>query len=280
MRKTIGILILMLSGFMSYGQNLMTIREVFDFEVGDKFHTEITSNSIGSGPNGADRITVIQKSFSINQDTLTYTLLNDNYSICCYPIVYFFGIYTDTLVLTNLDSLISKYDTNFLSANSISIYASSYCNTLTNSWRKDSQGGNVDIKTYGRGLGMVYEDHSIMYGHGYTYHKLVYYSKSGVECGTPDTTGVGIEDPPVKPKGITLFPNPVSSTLHITSDDTINGIELINQAGQLIRTYDYPSGKDEVEINVADIASGLYFLRIKTGNQWEYRKIVREEPHR
>jgi len=274
MKKIIGILILMLSGFMSFGQNLMTIREVFDFEVGDKFHMQIESNSIGNGPNGGERLKVVQKTYSSNQDTLIYKMVNDSYSIG-YPLIYFFSLQTTTLVLTNLDSLISKYDTNFTSANSIFFNSLNYCNTLTNSWQKFHIPGEEEVKTYGKGLGLVYSKTSSMMGTHYTNHQLVYYSKNGVECGTPDLTGVGIEDLPVKPKGITLYPQPVSCILTVSSDDTINRVEVLNQSGQPVRKYGSPYGNELIEINVQDLTAGLYILHIIQGNQSEYRKIIK-----
>lgn len=50
-------------------QELLTIREVFDFEIEDKFHYE---GLHPDQPPNAERVTIIDKYYSENGDTLFY----------------------------------------------------------------------------------------------------------------------------------------------------------------------------------------------------------------
>ena len=57
-------------------QELMTIGEVFSFEIGDQFQTEGTADH---QPPNADRITITGKYFSLDNDTLFYIRFHDSY---------------------------------------------------------------------------------------------------------------------------------------------------------------------------------------------------------
>jgi hypothetical protein len=63
-----------------FGYNqILKIHDVFDFQVGDEFHSKTTTN--GGGLPNADRITVIEKTFSAHNDSITYTYHHDRYSV-------------------------------------------------------------------------------------------------------------------------------------------------------------------------------------------------------
>jgi len=62
--------------------------------------------------------------------------------------------------------------------------------------------------------------------------------------------------------GITIFPNPATSTLTIISANNIASIVIYNILGQTVFNQAYNA--EQVQINVADLADGVYF--IKTNN--------------
>ena len=74
----ISLIILLVFGlyFSIHGQELMTIGEVFNFEIGDKFQIE---GQADNEPPNADRIQIIGKYHSANGDTLHYIRYHDSY---------------------------------------------------------------------------------------------------------------------------------------------------------------------------------------------------------
>ena len=81
--------------------------------------------------------------------------------------------------------------------------------------------------------------------------------------------GVGIEDHLAK--SVTLYPNPATSTLNVTvSDANINiiSMEIYNVYGQMINVETQciapPQGASPQRINISGLASGMYYVRVKT----------------
>ena len=72
---------------------------------------------------------------------------------------------------------------------------------------------------------------------------------------------------------ISIYPNPVNSTLYIEGGNTEFSYVLYNGMGQEI-----VSGKAQgsQQINVSSMAKGIYFLRLTTGTQVNIRKVVVE----
>jgi hypothetical protein len=73
-------------------------------------------------------------------------------------------------------------------------------------------------------------------------------------------------------KQINIFPNPAKDILYIDSADKINiiNISLINIYGQTIKQSEAKTG----QINVSDIPSGLYFIKLTTHREEIIQKIV------
>lgn len=70
---------------------------------------------------------------------------------------------------------------------------------------------------------------------------------------------------------ISIYPNPTSTTLTVNSDCQIDRVTIANILGQTV--YDHGFGTRQAQLNVADLASGLYFLKINGG---EVRRFVKE----
>ena len=71
----------------------------------------------------------------------------------------------------------------------------------------------------------------------------------------------------------TIYPNPVNNTLNINGGNTEFSYVMFNGMGQMVA-----NGKAQgaEQINVSDMAKGVYFLRITTGTQTRVEKIVVE----
>ena len=70
---------------------------------------------------------------------------------------------------------------------------------------------------------------------------------------------------------IVVYPNPAFSTLTITASYPVSSVAVTSHLGQLIGTYHFIT--NHVQINVADLPAGIYFVRI---NGTEVRKFVKE----
>ena len=71
-----------------------------------------------------------------------------------------------------------------------------------------------------------------------------------------------------------LYPNPVSDKLIIESQDVIDFVEIYNLMGALV--YSQNDYGDKLEINTADLPSGIYFVRLTTGDGTQVRRFVKE----
>jgi hypothetical protein len=73
-----------------------------------------------------------------------------------------------------------------------------------------------------------------------------------------------------------VYPNPVHDVLTIsnTTGMTIKCVEIIDINGRLIRKI--ALGAPQEDIFVADIAKGIYLLRISTGEEIDVRKIIKD----
>ena len=72
-------------------------------------------------------------------------------------------------------------------------------------------------------------------------------------------------------KVINVYPNPATTTLKITAPGIIQQVAMSNYFGQTIYTHQYNA--EEIEINVEDLPTGMYFVTI---NNSEVRKFVKQ----
>jgi hypothetical protein len=74
-----------------------------------------------------------------------------------------------------------------------------------------------------------------------------------------------------KKSKVTIYPNPTTTSLTITSPSPITTLSITNLLGQVVFTHHYNT--DQVHIDVADLPKGLYFVRV---NDREVRKFLKE----
>ena len=75
----------------------------------------------------------------------------------------------------------------------------------------------------------------------------------------------------ISTQAITLYPNPATTSLTITATNTITNITISNVIGQTVYSHEY--NDQQVQVNVADLSSGLYFVKI---NGSEVVKFVKQ----
>ncbi|MDL2309423.1 leucine-rich repeat protein [Bacteroidales bacterium OttesenSCG-928-C03] len=79
----------------------------------------------------------------------------------------------------------------------------------------------------------------------------------------------GVEDVESLLANISLYPNPVQSTITISTAETIRNIELYNLSGQLLGTY------NQITISVSHLPAGVYFVKITTDSGSVTKKVVK-----
>lgn len=99
--------------------------------------------------------------------------------------------------------------------------------------------------------------------------------KSILQSETIDVTiATGIAGNMSSDEEISVFPNPASDKLFITSISDIQKIEIYNQAGQLMKDSDTKG--NALHINTANLESGIYFLKIFLLDSNTTRKLIIE----
>ncbi len=71
-----------------------------------------------------------------------------------------------------------------------------------------------------------------------------------------------------------VYPNPANSVLNVVADETINNIEVINMAGQIVSNNKPNSGN--AQFTVSDFAAGVYFVKVYTQSEVTIHKITVE----
>jgi len=72
---------------------------------------------------------------------------------------------------------------------------------------------------------------------------------------------------------VNVYPNPTSGQVTVEAQEDIQMIEIMNISGQIIRSVpDINTAKTSIDI--ADQPAGIYFIRVKTGDQLTVKKIV------
>lgn len=75
----------------------------------------------------------------------------------------------------------------------------------------------------------------------------------------------------------TLSPNPTANTLNISSNIKTNNfkIEIIDALGKVIITEEYKE-LNQTSINLSDLSSGIYFVKITSGENTSTKKFIKE----
>ena len=73
---------------------------------------------------------------------------------------------------------------------------------------------------------------------------------------------------------ISVFPNPVSNLLTVETSESINQASVYNSSGQLVKQIRESNG-GLLQINVQDLESGMYVLKVETDNNTFVERIVK-----
>lgn len=98
---------------------------------------------------------------------------------------------------------------------------------------------------------------------------------SGCQNSSAIFTATSIDDILSNPGTFTIYPNPANEAIFLlfnfTGNSTVCELSMINHIGQII--YNAPILQNQTRIDLKHTASGIYFLRIKTGKAVIYKKF-------
>lgn len=87
-----------------------------------------------------------------------------------------------------------------------------------------------------------------------------------------------VEEHLLNPVTVSVFPNPASDYVNIQFDTPTDGeisLFLLNNQGKPIKTGKIESGTLEKQINMQDLPSGIYYLRLIKGKLVNVYKVVK-----
>ena len=76
-----------------------------------------------------------------------------------------------------------------------------------------------------------------------------------------------------------MFPNPASAFVTITFSETLSEettIIIYTQLGQFVSTIDFEKNSQQIIFDVSELASGIYFIKLKNGIQQKTKKLIVE----
>ena len=247
-------------------QNISTVGEIYNFEIGDIFHFNFYGTGPGYGMSSVTNIEVIDFYYSQNSDTIFYIRDIDYKEYSSENPQTTYDYYIDTIFYTNLDSLIHSgfIDSVYTNEN---FYNGRIINFVSY--------GNEDTWTlnFVNGCGQV-ETNFTSWGHTvYSEDELVYYKKGEEEWGFP--MPVTVEDINANSIDIKIYPNPSKDFINIKSNDFINcTVTIISLTGKELITAELITVLTSIDIS--GLNSGLYIICIENNEQTFCKKILKE----
>jgi len=247
-------------------QNISTVGEIYNFDIGDIFHFNFYGNGPGYGMSSVTNIEVIDFYYSQNSDTIFYIRDIDYKEYSSENPQTTYEYYIDTIFYANLDSLIHSgfIDSVYTNEN---LYNGRIINNVSY--------GNEDtwLLRFVAGCGRVVTNFTSW---GETLHsedELVYYKKGEEEWGTP--MPVSIENIKANAIDIKIYPNPSTDYITIRLNDLINStLTITSLSGNKIKTIELITNLTSIDIS--SLNSGIFLLSIKKDEQVYYKKFMKK----
>jgi len=278
--KLLYYLIFLLFGLNSFSQDSISIRDVFDFDIGDVFHFDFSFQSM---PLGADRKKILEKYYSPQHDTLYYSIEKYSYRVIIedYPDYHFeFSTDTNLVYYTNLDSSIFYgIEEGYCGMDTLSdiILCEKEAVGYSVLYSGDCWHGTYYRMLFSKGLGIV-DSLELAAGEYPNYSRefeLSYYKKGTETCGRPDDMFTSI--PEIKHDiGFKIYPNPVYNDLIVEFSNRNNSdshINIFNTIGELQLISNLPDAINTLDIS--NLKSGIYYIQLFMDNERIIKKIIK-----
>lgn len=100
--------------------------------------------------------------------------------------------------------------------------------------------------------------------------------RDSIAFGCDTLSTVGIEPNPLPDKYIiNVYPNPSEDIIYIQSNNMISSYEIIDLTGKLLQKNNQLS--DHYELNIQYFTSGIYIIKLYTGDEVVVRKIIKKQ---
>jgi hypothetical protein len=270
-----------------FSQDYSTVEEIFNFEIGDRFHSRFLSPA----PPNALRVKILNRYYSDGQDSIFYIRAVSRYFCFDYQDPESgnedcqYEDYVDTISYTHLDS--------FIYSNPDLMYFEPDRDDLSYHMEQDTlrdfcdlpierfiffygSDGLGDTYTYefSPGLGQVYFQEYL--GGGFiTENSLFYFKKGEMECGTPDLTPLEKYIDPDE-SIISVYPNPATDIINVHTSESLSPINahyfIFDSSGELCLMGSLSNLIEQ--INISNLNKGIYCLKINDrGNTINFIKL-------
>ena len=119
-------------------------------------------------------------------------------------------------------------------------------------------------------------DFNVNFNAGYDYYIVVstanrdyYYTSFTL---TISNEFLSLEDPTFD--GFQYYPNPVDNLIKLKSKHPIDDVRVLNMLGQQVARH--TPNTSQAEIDMTDLDSGIYFLKISIGNAFKSIRIIKK----
>ncbi|MBL0049119.1 MAG: cadherin-like domain-containing protein [Bacteroidetes bacterium] len=119
--------------------------------------------------------------------------------------------------------------------------------------------------TYNAAPGYVGQDYF-----EYTLFDGLSLSKTAFVCMDVDNS-IGIKEIKERAVEITIFPNPAKDVVNLRCEKELSKLSLFNAEGKWLKNFEN-SGR-EVSLNIAELSSGIYYLKTSVGEQTSVNRI-------
>jgi len=270
----------------------MTMRDVYDFEVGDLYHYTTDWNGAGAYWWEKQIIEILEKEW-LQNDQVKYTCREEAWGYAGPAPYYNMYYHIDTVekVYSDIDTLVNDqlpfkpyfkptgdydlltYDliqTDLYNERPVLITSNDGYNylpylTCYSIWWFDS--GNFNADYYIKGCGKLTTNETIDSGeiyYGFS-ESMAYYKKGEEEWGTPlEPPIIGMEEYTGRDHTLLVYPNPTEGEIYFStkglSTSEQYSFKLYDQKGTVL--IDKLVNPNELSIDLSDLKQGLYFYRV------------------
>ena len=72
-----------------------------------------------------------------------------------------------------------------------------------------------------------------------------------------------------------VYPNPFASHITINGEDEIHSIRIFDISGKVVEQIQVTEGKKQLEIQLDNLKSGIFFVQIESSGNTVIRKIIK-----
>lgn len=295
-----------MNGFSAGVQNL-TAFEIYDYNIGDVLQYYIKYSTLNTLQIFNIQNTILGKSYSINNDSVTYTIDDStlhevqamgstfSFSHSIYNVTYLLqSPFDNTLnVLPHEVSITDSTGNNAFCEQSLNTnYNTRTYKSIFTDLTIDSpflcggyyfSSGNFwcwSVKyTYAKGLGMVLQENVNPYATRICIWNMNYFKKGVETWGTPFLFYQAVNLDEVEKNQLQITPNPTTGKLTISNlQQAINKIDVFNILGEKVMSFNLytPNSPVPTEIDISSFPPGIYIVQAGDGQKVWHAKVVKE----